>query len=184
MRNFLVGCFGAILGIALGLALIFAVAFALNPTFNRGLVADVPLATSSDISVSISAAFLQSQIQPVVAQSGIAQQATVTLAAPNVIRISSPVRVTALGQAVTVNATIAMAVSVRNGRVVLTTSELDAGGVQVPQSALTARFEQLRALGESQINLQLQRALQGTALKLVNVVVTPNDMTAQFKYTP
>ncbi len=184
MRSLTLGCLGILIGIALVLAAALAAFLFLNPAVDRAPLAAAPAVSAPDVAVSASAGFLQSQIEPTIVQSGLAQQAMVTLAAPNIIQVSSPVHITVLGQSMTVNTTVTMAISVQNGRVLLKTTQVEAAGVQVPQSVLTARFETLRALGEDLINRQMQRALQGTSLKLINVVVTPDAMTAQFKYSP
>lgn len=135
-------------------------------------------ASASDVSVTASAAFINSQLQQAVKQTGLAKQATVTLASPNVIRVAAVVDASALvGIPVTVNATMSMRVSVQKGRILLTVDKVDAGGVSVPQALLGSTVEQMRALAEDQVNQMLQRAQEDASLRVVNVRVTPNAVT-------
>ncbi len=178
MKNFSIGCAGIVLGIILGIGLTIGAAQFLqkrNPP-----IIPPPRTERPDISVVVSAAFVNSQLQQVVREIGIVKQATVTLAAPNIIRTTTATDVSFAGQTFTVNATITLRVTVDNGRAVLIVDSIDAGGLNLAQSFVASTIERFRAAGEDQLNRVIQRELQGTGLRLVNVRITPNDLTADF----
>lgn len=170
------GCFGAIVGFILG-ALITAGVFSIS---NRAVVETptlIPNGSSAAVSVIASAAYLNAQIQQAAQQSGMLKNATVTLQAPNIVRVAATVDVTVLGQRINANATVTMRVSVKNNRIALAIEKIDTGSVPVPQSLINSNLESLRAQAENQINTLVQRSLQGTSLRLSNIRVTPTEMT-------
>jgi hypothetical protein len=177
MKSLGAGCIGIVLGLIAGIVLTFGAVQLMGsgsdqpakPTLSAG---------ASDVSVTASLPFINSQLRQAVEQSGLGKQATVTLVSPNVIQVAASVDASALiGIPVTVNATMSMHVSVKNGRILLTVDKVDAGGVGVPQSIMGSTVEQMRALAENQINRMVQRALEGTTLRVVDVHVTPNALT-------
>ncbi len=175
MKNFTVGCLGAVLGLIVGLALAFAGAQFLQSSNSTDVPMPVP--PQADVTITTSAAFINSQMQPAVKQSGLAKQATITLASPNLIQVAATVSASVLGLPLTVNATASMRVSVQRGRILLVVDKVDSGGVTVPQSIIGPTVEKMRASAESQINQLVQRALQGTSLRVSSVRVTPNDLS-------
>ena len=178
MKNLEVGCLGIILGLVAGIILTIGAVQLMASGASEPAAAPTLSANASDVSVTASLPFINSQLQQAVKQSGLGKQAAVTLVAPNVIRVAAVVDASAfVGIPVTVNATISMHTSVQGGRIVLTIDQVDAGGVGVPQSLMGSTIEQMRALAENQVNRMVQRALEGTTLRIVNVRVTPNAMT-------
>jgi uncharacterized protein YpmS len=178
MKSFGAGCIGIILGLVVGIVLTFGAFQLMGSSSEQPASAPTSLAGIPDVSVTASLPFINSQLQQAVNQSGLGKQATVTLASPDVIQVAADVDASALiGIPVTVNATMSMHVSVQNGRILLTVDKVDAGGVDVPQSLMGSTVEQMRALAENQINRMVQRALEGTTLRVVDVRVTPNAMT-------
>ncbi|MDE3089928.1 MAG: hypothetical protein KGJ80_11160 [Chloroflexota bacterium] len=175
MKSLFFGCLSAGLGLIVGIVL----ALAATQFFQANSPQEIPPPPESqaEVSVTASASFINSQMQQAVRQSGLARQATITLAAPNVIRTRTLVDLTIAGQSISVNVTAAMSVTVQKGRITLTVDKVDAGGIAVPQSAIGSTVEKMRALAEDQINRMVQRALQGTALRVSNVRVTPMDLT-------
>jgi len=174
MKNLAVGCLGAVLGLIVGLALAFAGAQFLQSSNSTDVPMPVP--PQADVTITTSAAFINSQMQPAVKQSGLAKQATITLASPNLIQVAATVDANVLGLPLTVNATASMRVSVQRGRILLTVDKVDSGGVTVPQSIIGPTVEKMRAAAESQINQLVQRALQGTTLRVTNIHITPDEM--------
>jgi hypothetical protein len=172
-----IGCLGTILGLIVGIVLTFA-AMSMAPKQNLP-VEPVPTLSSarSDVSITASATFINSQIQPAVRASGLLKQVAVTFEAPNVVRIATTVDTTILGQRVTANATATMRVAVKNNRITLTVEKIDTGNVAIPTTLVSGTVETLRAQAEDQINRLVQRALQGTSLRVINARVTPNDLT-------
>lgn len=177
MRGFIGGCGGIALGIILGVGLtIGASQFLLNR--NAANFVAPPRTERPDISIVVSAAYVNTQLQQVVRQIPIVRQATITLASPNIIRAATSANVTFAGQSLALNATVILRVTVDNGRVVLIVDSIDTGGLNLAQPLIAPTVEQFRAAGEDQLNRAIQRALQGTGLRLVNVRITPNDLTA------
>ncbi len=178
MKSFGAGCLGIVLGLIAGIVLTFGAVQLMGSGSDQPAAKPTLSAGTYDVSVTASLPFINSQLRQAVEQSGLGKQATVTLVSPNVIRVAASVDASALiGIPVTVNATMSMHASVRNGRILLTVDQVNAGGVGVPQSLMDSTVEQMRALAENQINRMVQHALEGTTLRVVNVRVTPNAMT-------
>jgi hypothetical protein len=181
MKAIVVGCAGLLIGLAVGILAMFAAVRMFQPQAALPTATPtLPPAVKSDVTLTVSAAYINSQVQQAIRQSGVAKQATVKLASPNIIQAAATVEVVVLTQKVTVNATTWMRVSVKNGRIVITVDKVDTDNVAVPQSLLSTTVEQIRAASENQINLAMQRALQGTSLRLANVRVTPSELTVDF----
>jgi uncharacterized protein YpmS len=178
MKSLGVGCLSALGGLIIGIVLGFGMAQMATNAAPPPLAAPAPSPNGSDVSVTASAAFINSQLQQAVEQSGLGRQAKVTLISPNLIQVAATVDASALiGVPVAVNATVSMRASVRNGRISLSVDKVDAGGVAVPPSVMGSMVEKMRALAEEQVNRMLQRALQGMSLHIVNVRVSPSSMT-------
>ncbi len=179
LKAFTVGCLGVVLGVLIGAASVVGVLLAVSPNVAQ----DIPILTSSqpDISVTVNSNVINSQTQPLIRQTGLLNQAAVILAAPNVIQVNGVTNLMILQQPVAINTTTTMRVSVRNGRVVLTVDKVDAGGIDLPASLYAQVVERNRAQIEDQLNRMMQRALQGLALHLSNIAVTPDGITLQFK---
>jgi LmeA-like phospholipid-binding len=177
MKSVGVGCIGIILGLVAGIVLSFGVVQLMGTSAAEPTAPILP-ASAAEVSITASQPFINAQLQQAVKQTGLAKQATVTLASPDVIRVAAPVDASALvGIPVTVNATVSMRVSVQNNRIHLTIDKIDAGGMSVPQSVAGAAVDQLRASAENEINQMVQHALEGTNLHIVDVRVTPDAMT-------
>ncbi|MBI4789641.1 MAG: hypothetical protein HY782_21640 [Chloroflexi bacterium] len=144
---------------------------------NKASANPVIITDRPDLSISASAAYVNTQIQPAIRSSGIAKQATITLAAPNYVIIAAPVSIKVLGQSLQLNATTTMGLKVQNGRALLTIEKVDANGMSVPAELLVSYLEPLRAQGEDQLNRLVQRSLQGTGLRLANLRVAPEAIT-------
>jgi len=177
MKSIAFGCLGVVLGLVVGAILAIAATQFAGSANLQPTVAPTILTSQSDVSITASAAFMNSQLQQAVKQSGLAKQATITLAPPNLIQVATAVDASAFGLPVTVNATVALRVLVQRGRIVLEVAKVDAGGVAVAQSAIGPSVEKMRVAAENQINQLVQRALQGTALRVSNVRVTPSDLS-------
>lgn len=177
MKSILVGCAGAVLGFIVGLGLMLGASQFLKPAVVEDISTPVPAPVSADVSITVSAALLNTQLQQVVRQSGLAKQASVSLAAPNVVRAAMVVDTNVLGQRLSVNATVTLRVSVQSGRIVLAVEKIDVGGVTIPQSMLASLVEQLRKQAEDEINRAAQRSLQGTGLRIVGVRMTASTLT-------
>ena len=54
---------------------------------------------------------------------------------------------------------------------------VDANGMNVPSELIGSYMETVRAQGEDQLNKLIQRGLQGTGLRLVNIRVAPEAVT-------
>ncbi len=178
MRSFGIGCVSILLGMFVGAALaLLAVQF--TGGGSSGTVAAQQPATTdqADISVSASAAYAGTQIQAAIRQTGLAKQATISLAAPNLVKVTTPVSINLLGQQVQVNATVSMRVTVQNGRVLLKIDNVDANGLNVPSELIGSYMETFRAQGEDQLNKLIQRGLQGTGLRITNVRVAADAIT-------
>lgn len=177
MRQLFTGCLGIILGLLIGVGVTYAVLSMSSKQITPVGPAPTLSAARPDVSVSASATFVNSQVQQMVRQSGLLKQATVTLDAPNIVRVAATVDVTVLGQRVTANATATMRVAVKSNRIALTVEKIDTGNAMIPVALVSGTVETLRALAEDEINRLVQRTLQGTNMRVVNVRVTPNDMT-------
>lgn len=177
MKQFVGGCVGVILGLIVGIVLTFAAMTFVTRQNVSAVTAPTPVATRSDVSITANATFINSQIQQTVRQSGMLKQASVTLDSPNIIQITAAVDTTILGQRITANPTAIMRVAVKNNRIALSVEKIDTGNAAVPASVMSGTAETLRAQAEDVINRQIQRALQGTNMRVVNVRMTPNDMT-------
>ncbi len=174
MKQFGIGCLGVVIGLVAGLALAFAAAQQMPGNTSS---TTTPPTSTADVTITANAAFINSQLQQAVRQSGLAKQATVAFVAPNLIQVSAKADVSALGFPIVVDATVAMRVSVQRGRIVLAVDHIDAGGVPIPASAIGSTVEKMRALSEDQINRLVQRALQGSGLSVSDVQLTPDAMT-------
>ena len=172
-RNVLIGCFGMILGLCVGAGLTFGY-------FSIGTrqVIETPIPVPSDkvVTITTSAAYINTQVQQVAKQTNMLKQTTATLDVPNLIKVATVVDVTILGQRINTNATVMMRVAVKSNKVALSIDKIETGNVLVPQSLLNSTVENIRAQAETQINALVQRGLQGTGLKLVNIRMTPGEM--------
>ncbi len=177
MKQIAIGCVSLALGLIVGIILTFAAMTLMTRQNVSAVTAPTPLATRSDVSITANATFINSQIQQTVRQSGLLKQASVTLDSPNIIKINAAVDTTILGQRITANPTAIMRVTVKSNRIVLNVEKIDTGNAAVPASVMSGTTETLRAQAEDVINRQITRALQGTSMKLVNVRMTPNEMT-------
>lgn len=176
MKQFGIGCLVAVVGVVVGALVTFGLLQLMASSYVPPPAPILPSA-QSDVSITASAAFINAQLQQAVKQSGLAKQATITLASPNVIQVVAPVDASAFGFPITVNATVSLRVLVQRGRVVLAIEKVDAGGVALAQSMLGPAVEKMRASAEDQLNRLVQRALQGSGLSISNVRVTPVDLT-------
>ena len=174
MKSLGVGCIGAGLGLFGGLLLALG-AFQMQAGSNSLYAA--PSSAPADVSITVSAEYINLQLQPAVQQSGLAQKMTLSLAAPDLVQVATTINANVFGFPVSVDVTVPIRVTVQAGRIVLTVDRVDAGGVPIPQSLLGSEVERMRALAEDQINRQAQRALQGTDLHIANVRVTSDDLT-------
>lgn len=175
MKNVIIGLAGALLGLCLGI--ILAIGF-FSVGVSSLIETPIPASPASEqfVTVTASEAYLNAQFQQVARQTNMLKNASVALDVPNIIRATTTVDVTVLGQRVNTNATVTMRVAVKSNRIVLTVEKIDAGAVPVPQVTVNNAIENLRAQGENQINNLIQRGLQGTGLRLANVRVTPSAM--------
>lgn len=176
MKGLGVGCIGAVLGLVVGAILVFALQI-LGSSAAPPVIVPTPSASQSDVTITVGAAFINSQLQQAVRQSGFGKQASMTLASPNLFRVAMVVDASTFGVPITVNAAVSMHVLVQGGRIVLTVDKVDAGGVAVPQMVIGPEIEKMRAQAEDEINRLVQRALQGSNLRVSSVRVTPNDLT-------
>lgn len=183
MKNSVLGCCGIIMGALVGALVMFAVLSYLNiqvlarpPVAQELLLPDQP-----DVTITASNTFLNPQLAQVIVKTGLVKQANVSLIAPNIIQVQSPVSVSLLGQPMTVDATVQMFVSVQRGRIILTTGEVNASGIGVPSSMLGPDFERMRATAEDEINRETQRSLQGTRLVVSNIRVAPEALSVDLK---
>jgi hypothetical protein len=175
MKDFALGCISVLIGMFLGAAIVLVSI----PLLNAGGIQPTPapdtlLPDRPAVSVTASAAFMNSQMQPVLRQSGLASQATITFAAPNLIRFAAPMRITLLGQPIQVNAMVTMSIVVKSGRTVLTVEQVEANGLTVPREVVPAAIETMRAQSEDQVNRLIQRSLQGTGLRVINIRISPD----------
>ncbi len=183
MKNSALGCCGVILGTVLGaIVMVFALSFVNGSVLAREPVAqEVSLASRPDVTITASNTFITPQLEQVIVKSSLVSQAHVSLVAPNIIRVESPVNINFLGQLMSVDATVQMAVAVQRGRVTLTTDRVEASGISVPPSVLGPNFERLRAAAEDEINREIQRSLAGTRLVVSDVRVSPEQLSVDLK---
>ncbi len=183
MRNSVLGCCGVILGIVLGAAVML---FAL-PFLNINVLAREPVAPEAllpnrpDVTITASDSFVGPQLEKAMVKNGLAKQPHVSLIAPNIIRVESPVNVSFLGQVMTIDATVQMAVGVQGGRITLTMEQVEASGIGVPPSVLGQDFERQRKAAEDEINREAQSALEGTRLAVSAVRVAPDGLSVDLK---
>ncbi len=183
MRNSVLGCCGVILGIVLGaVVMLFALAFLnVNVLAREPAAQEILLPNRPDVTITASNTYLTPQLEQSIVKSGLATQAHVSLVAPNIIRVESPVNVSVLGQLMTVDATVQMAVGVQNGRITLPTDQVEASGFGLPPSVLGQDFERQRNAAEDEINRETQLALQGTRLVVSAVRVAPDGLSVDLK---
>jgi len=177
MRYFAFGCIGTALGLLLGVTLAFGTlqAAAVNPA--QLTVVPAPSVSQPDVTVTVSAAFFNAQLQQAARTSGLSKPTSIALASPNLIQVATVTEVNVFGIPLTVDTNVSTRVTVRQGRILLTVDQIDAGGVSIPQSLVAPTVEKTRASAETQINQLVQRALQGTKLHVVNVRTTPKDLS-------
>jgi len=178
MKSIAIGCTGAILGLVIGIVVAFGVMSFFPKESSLAANTPVPGAPRADATVAVTASYLNAQLQQVVKQTGLAKQATLTLAAPNIVQVAVAVDTKILGQTISGNATARMRVSTENARVLLAVEKLDVSGVGISQSLVSPMIEQLRAQAEDQINRMIQRELQGTGLRLSNIRVMSSEIAA------
>lgn len=178
MKDLALGCFGAILGLVVGIILTFGAMSLLPKTDSSEKVASVIGGSRGDVTITVSAKYLNAQLQLLAKQTGLAKQATLTLVAPNLAQINAAIETKILGQTLSANATARLRVSAQNGRVALAVEKIDVSGVGVSQALVASTVEQFRAQAEEQINRALQRELQGTGLRLSNLRVTSSEIIA------
>jgi hypothetical protein len=178
VKDIAIGCASAILGLVVGVVLTFGVMSLLPKGNSPAAIELIPNASRGDATVTISASYLNAQLQQVVKQTGLAKQATLSLVAPNIVQVAVVVDTKILGQTISGNATARMRVAVQNTRILLTVEKLDMSGIGISQSLVSPIIEQLRAQAEDQINKMILRELQGTGLRLSNIRVTPSEIAA------
>lgn len=183
MKNSVLGCCGVILGIILGaIIMVFALPFVnLNALAREPVTQEQLLPNRADVTITASNSFINPQLEQAIVKSGLAKQAHVSLVAPNLIRVASPVNISFLGQLITVDATVQMAVGVQGGRITLTTDKVEASGFGVPPSALGQDFERQRTAAEDEINREAQQTLEGTRLVISDVRVAPAGLSVDLK---
>ncbi len=183
MKNSVLGCCGIIMGALVGALVMFAVLSYLNLQVLASPPAaqELLLPNRPDVTITASNTFLNPQLAQVIVKTGLVNQANVSLIAPNIIQVQSPVSVSLLGQSMTVDATVQMIVSVQRGRIVLTTGDVNASGIGVPPSMLGSDFERMRAMAENEINRELQLSLQGTQLVVSSIRVAPDALSVDLK---
>lgn len=178
MKEVAVGCVSAILGLGIGIVLMFgAMTFlpkADAPAAEK--VATVVSGSRGDVTITVSAKYLNAQLQQIAKQTGLAKQVTLTLIAPNIIQVVIVVDTKILGQTFSGSATARLRVSVQNSRVALAVEKIDVSGIGVSQSLVASTVEQIRVQAEEQINRALQRELQGTGLRLSNIRITTSEI--------
>jgi hypothetical protein len=174
MKSFGVGCIGVVLGL-FGGSLLALGAFQLQAGGSPLYAA--PSNAQADVSITVSVEYINSQLQPAVQQSGLAQKMILSFAAPNILQVATTIDTNVFGFPVSVDVTVPIRVTVQAGRIVLTVDRVDAGGVPIPQALLGSEVERMRALAEDQFNREAQRALQGTGLQIVNVRMTSDTLT-------
>jgi hypothetical protein len=176
VKDITIGCAGTILGLVVGIILAFGVMSLLPKENMVSTTASALSALRGDVMVTVSANYLNTQLQQSVKQTGLAKQAMLTLVAPNIVQVAIAVDTKVLGQTISGNATARMRLSVQNGRALIAIEKIDVSGIGISQSLVSPAIEQLRAQAEDQINRMIQRELQGTGLRLSNIRVTPSEI--------
>ncbi len=183
MKSFVLGCSSLFVGVLLGAAVVFVVMYTLNaraparqPVNEAVLLPDRP-----DVTITASSTFLKPQLEQVIVKTGLVKQADVSLIAPNIVQVKSPVALSLFGQSMNVDATVKMLVSVQRGKIVLTAGDVEASGFTVSPSVLGSDFERVRAAAEAEINREAQRSLQGTRLAVSNVRVAADALSVDLK---
>lgn len=175
MNRLEVGCLGALSGLLIGV--IATIAFFSIGVAQQQIEMPIPVPERQQVTVSASAAYLNSQIQQAARQTNLVKQAVVTLDVPNIVQVSATVEATLIGQRVSTNATVRMRVTVQNGRIVLAVEKIDTGNPLIPQSFVANSVESLRGQAENQINAMVASALKGTSLRVTGVRITPGELT-------
>lgn len=176
MKNLAIGCTSAILGLLIGVGLTWGALALVPKTESAEKFAVAVSATRGDVTITVSAKYLNAQLQQIVQQTGWAKQATLTLSAPNLAQLNLALETKILGRTITGSAVARVRVAAQNGRVALTVEKVDVSGIGVSQSAVAPIVEQVRAQTEDQINRALQRELQGTGLRLSNIRITSSEI--------
>lgn len=183
MKSLAVGCTSALVGLVIGIVLAFGAWSLWLRVESSAPTTPIVSTAHSDVTITVSAKYLNTQLQQLVKQTSVAKQATLTLVAPNSAQINTTIETRILGQAISGSAVARVRVAVQNNRVVLTIEKVDVSGIGISQSLVTPIVEQVRAQVEDQINKTIQRELQGTGLRLTNIRIAPNeiaiDLTAQ-----
>ncbi|MCX7837962.1 MAG: DUF2993 domain-containing protein [Anaerolineae bacterium] len=177
MKNLTVGCTSALVGFVIGVVLGLGASSLLGRTESSAPITPVMSTSRNDMTIIVSASYLNTQLQQLVKQTGLAKQAALTLTAPNIAQINVTIETRMMGQTVTGNVSARMRVAVQSGRVVLTIEKVDTGNVNIPQTLFAPILDQVRTQAEDQINRIIQHELQGTGLRLANVRIAPNEVT-------
>ncbi len=174
MNRLEVGCLGALGGLLIGV--IAAIAFFSIGVAQQQIEMPIPVPERQQVTVSASAAYLNSQIQQAARQTNLVKQISIALDVPNIIQVSANVEATLLGQRVSTNASVRMRVTIQNGRIVLTVEKINTGNPLIPQSFVANSVESLRVQAENQINAMVASALKGTSLRVTGVRITPGEL--------
>lgn len=179
MRTAAFGCMSALIGVMIGALLVLTAALMVAPGLFQAKPPDdtVLLPDRPAVSVTASTQYLAQLMQPEIAKTGIARQATISLAPPNLIRIHSIEDFNLLGETVSVATTVTLGMTVQNGRIIVSVVGADAGGIEVPPELLRPLVEQLRAQGEQQVNAFVQQSLQGSRLRLSSIRIVAEGLT-------
>ncbi len=178
MKTLTLGCVGAMAGLVLGILLTLGASSLWTPTH---VAQAMPIAnvTRGDVTITISAKYLDAQLQHIVKQTNLAKQATVTLVAPDRARVQATLDTNILGRTLSANTTIEVRLAVHNGRVALSVERIDVSGVGVARVLVTPLVNQWRAQAENHINTALQRELQRTGLRLTGLRITPSELVIE-----
>ena len=181
MKTFLFGCGGLMIGLIIGIVLMLGANSFLQSSNSPNIILPEPTSAAgkSDVALVISANYLNAQLKPLLAKNAPIKQPTISLAAPNLVKLAGAFDLLVAGQRVSTNAAIALKVAVQKARVVLTVDKIEAGGVNVPPSLIESLVETFRAQAEDQLNTLVQNSLKGTLLKLANVRISPTDLTLE-----
>ncbi len=180
MKSVFSGCSGFALGALFATTLIASALYLLIAgDSSADTRAPTPVSVKPEVSVVVSAGYLNAQVKQIVNKSGGVKNPVVNLAAPNIVKVAGTLDLSLAGQRVSTNAALTFRVTVRNGRVVLVVDQTEAGGVAIPQTLIATALENMRAQIEEQINALAQSTLKGTALKLLNVRMTESTLTVE-----
>lgn len=178
MKSLTVGCTSALVGLVIGVVLGLGASSLLGRAESSSAsVTPVVSTARGDMTIIVSARYLNTQLQQLVKQTGLAKQATLTLVAPNIAQMTVAIDTRLMGQAVTGNVSARMRVAVQSGRVVLTIEKVDASNINIPQTLFTPILDQVRTQAEDQINRIIQHELQGTGLRLTSIRIAPDEVT-------